>query len=172
MKRAGRLLIFLGIAAILLSSLGSYAYRGMDYRVITENDPFVYLFEIGQDVHVNVTLDPHSIGTFNIYFMSWQDANKTMVENKTAAPITPISSFENISSLQENLYIPAPGIYALLFTTESTELQIIWVELSSNGIQTRVISGGVLLAGFGAVLLVLSAIREYRTKSSFREKAK
>ena len=172
MKRAGRILIILGIAVILLSSLGSYAYREWTLEVIDENDPFVYLFEIGQDVHVNVTLDSHSIGTFNVYFMNWQDANRTMVENKTATPITPISSFENISSLQENLYIPSPGIYALLFTTESTELQIIWVELSSNGIQTRVISGGVLLAGVGAAMLVLSVIREHRTKSSRREKVK
>ncbi|TFH10273.1 MAG: hypothetical protein E4H14_02825 [Candidatus Thorarchaeota archaeon] len=172
MKRAGRLLIFLGIAAILLSSLGSYTYFKMDYRIIEENDPFVYLFEIGQDVHVNVTLDDHSIGTFNVYFMTWQDANKTMVENMTATPITPISSFENISSLQENLNIPAPGIYALLFTTESTELQIIWVELSASGLQTRVTSGGVLLAGVGAVMLVLSVIQEHRTKNSLGEKAK
>ncbi|MGY5881703.1 MAG: hypothetical protein RTV31_15735, partial [Candidatus Thorarchaeota archaeon] len=80
--------------------------------------------------------------------------------------------FENISSLQENLHIPAPGIYALLFTTESPEFQIIWVELSASGIQTRVISGGVLLAGVGAVMLVLSVIWERRTKSSRREKAK
>ncbi len=172
MKRAGRILIILGIAVILLSSLGSHAYSRGTMRIIEENDPFVYLFEIGQDVHVNVTLDSHSIGTFNVYFMNWQDANRTMFENKTATPITPISSFENISSLQENLYIPAPGIYALLFTTESTELQIIWVELSAIGIQTRVISGGVLLAGVGVVMLVLSVIWEHRTKSSLGEKAK
>lgn len=172
MKRAGRLLIILGIAVILLSSLGSYVYSRGNMGVIEENDSFVFLFEIGQDVHVNVTLDSHSSGTFNAYFMTWQDANKTMVENKTATPITPISSFENISSLQENLYIPAPGIYALLFTTESTELQIIRVKLSASGIQTRVISGGVLLAGVGAVMLVLSVIQEHRTKSSLGEKAK
>jgi hypothetical protein len=158
MKRAGRIMIILGIAVILLSNLASYTYSWGTSTVIIENDPEVYLFEIDQDVHVNVTLDSHSIGTFNVYFMTWQDANRTMVENMTATPITPISSFENISSLQENLYIPAPGIYALLFTTESTELQIIWMELSSNGIQTRVISGGVLLVGIGAAMLVLSVI--------------
>ena len=171
MKRAGRILIILGIAVILLSILGSHVYSERTMRVIEENDPEVFLFEVGQDVHVNVTLD-HSTGTFNVYFMNWQDANRTMVENKTATPITPISSFENISSLQENLYIPAPGIYALLFTTESTELQIIRVELSASGIQTRVINGGVLLAGVGAVMLVLSVIWERQTKSSRREKAK
>lgn len=171
MKRVGRLLIFLGIAVMLLSSLGSHIYSDRPMAVIVENDPEVYLFEVGQDVHVNVTLD-HSTGTFNVYFMTWQDANRTMVENKTATPITPISSFENISSLQENLYIPAPGIYALLFTTESTELQIIRVKLSASGIQTRVISGGVLLAGVGAVMLVLSVIQEHRTKNSLGEKAK
>ena len=172
MKRAGRILIILGIAVILLSSLGSYAYSRGTMGVIEENDSFVFLFEIGQDVHVNVTLDSHSIGTFNVYFMNWQDANRTMVENMTATPITPISSFENISSLQENLYIPSPGMYAILVTTESTELQIIRVELTSNGIQTRVIGGGVLLAGVGAAMLVLSVIREHRTKSSLSEKAK
>lgn len=172
MKRAGRILIILGIAVILLSSIASHVYSRGTMQVIEENDPFVYLFEIGQDVHVNVTLDSHSIGTFNVYLMSWQDANKTMVENNTATPTTPIFSFENISSLQENLNIPAPGIYALLFTTESTELQIIWVELSATGIQTRVISGGVLLAGVGAVILVLSVIWERRTKNSLREKVK
>jgi len=171
MKRAGRLLMILGIAVILLSSLGSYVYSERTMRVIEENDPLVYLFEIGQDVHANVTLD-HSIGTFNVYFMTWQDANRTMFENMTATPITPISSFENISSLQENLYIPAPGIYAILVTTESTELQIIRVELSAIGIQTRVISGGVLVAGVGAAMLVLSVIWEHRTKSSLGEKAK
>lgn len=169
MKRAGRILIILGIAVILLSILGSHVYSERTMRVIEENDPEVFLFEVGQDVHVNVTLD-HSTGTFNVYFMNWQDANRTMVENKTATPITPISSFENISSLQENLYIPAPGIYALLFTTESTELQIIRVELSASGIQTRVINGGVLLAGVGAVMLVLSVIWERRTKRPIREK--
>jgi len=172
MKRAGRILIILGIAVILLSSLGSHVYSRETMRIIEENAPFVYLFEIGQDVHVNVTLDSHSIGTFNVYFMNWQDANRTMFENKTATPITPISSFENISSLLENLHIPAPGIYALLFTTESTELQIIWVELSASGIQTRVISGGVLLAGVGGAMLVLSVIWEHQTKSSLGEKAK
>jgi hypothetical protein len=104
--------------------------------------------------------------------MTWQDANRTMVENMTATPITPISRFENISSLQENLNISSPGIYALLITTESTELQIIWLALSSNGIQTRVISGGVLLAGVGVAMLVLSVILERQTKSSLREKAK
>jgi hypothetical protein len=172
MKRAGRILIILGIAVILLSGYASSVYSSGNTLVIEENDSEVYLFEVGQDVHVNVTLDSHSIGTFSVYFMNWQDANRTMVENKTANPITPIFSFENISSLQENLHIPAPGIYALLFTTESTEFQIIWVELSANGIQTRVISGGVLLAGVGAVMLVLSFIRERRTKSSVREKVK
>ncbi|MHA1929700.1 MAG: hypothetical protein ACTSV2_14100 [Candidatus Thorarchaeota archaeon] len=172
MKRAGRLLIILGIAVILLSSIGSQVYSRGTMSVIEENDPFVFLFEIGQDVHVNVTLDSHSIGTFNVYFMTWQDANKTMVENMTATPITPISSFENISSLQENLYIPSPGIYAILVTTESTELQMIRVELSAIGIQTGVISGGVLLAGVGAAMLVLSVIWEHRTKSSLGEKAK
>ncbi len=172
MKRIGRLLIFLGIVGILLSSLGSQVYSRGNYQVIEENDPLVYLFEIGQDVHLNVTLNPHSIGTFSVYFMTWQDANRTMVENMTATPITPISSFENISSLQENLFIPSPGIYVLLITTESTELQIIRVELSASGIQTRVISGGVLVAGVGAAMLVLSVIWERRTKSSVREKAK
>lgn len=172
MKRVGRILIILGIVVILLSSLASHEYSGRSLNVIEENDPEVFLFEVGQDVHANVTLDSHSIGTFNVYFMTWQDANRTMFENMTTTPITPISSFENISSLQENLYIPSPGIYALLFTTESTELQIIWVELSASGIQTRVIYGGVLLAGVGAAMLALSVIWERRTKSSVREKTK
>jgi hypothetical protein len=172
MKRVGRLLMILGIAVILLSSLASLEYSARTLQVIEENNPEVFLFEVGQDVHVNVTLDSHSIGAFNVYFMTWQDANRTMVENMTATPITPISSFENISSLQENLHIPAPGIYALLFTTESTELQIIWVELLASGIQTRVISGGVLLAGVGAAMLVLSVIRDRGTKRSLGEKEK
>jgi hypothetical protein len=71
MKRVGRLLIFLGIAVMLLSSLGSHTYSDRPMAVIVENDPEVYLFEVGQDVHVNVTLN-HSTGTFNVYFMNWQ----------------------------------------------------------------------------------------------------
>ena len=157
MKRIARLLILFGVIVILLSNITG-AKVG-DMNVIKDNEPYLLLFETAQDVYVNITLDEHSNGTFDVYFLSWQNANQTMVLNQTYAPISPLASFENVSSLIRVVHVPSPGSYVLLFTTNSSQLQIIWIEILFQGMNSTAASGGALLIGIGVTLLAIHEIR-------------
>ncbi|MHA1481198.1 MAG: hypothetical protein ACTSQZ_07235 [Candidatus Thorarchaeota archaeon] len=152
MKRIGRILIVLGVITIMLSVL-SEGRTSHNRMVIDHESPKGVIFGTNQDIYVNVTLD-HSVGTFNMYLLHWQDANATMAQNQSSNPILPISSFENITSFQDTLHLPFSGTFALLLTTNSTDLLIVVVDISAQGINTREFLGGLILAGSGLVILV------------------
>ncbi|MGV9170379.1 MAG: hypothetical protein ACOC38_10625 [Promethearchaeia archaeon] len=151
MKRIGRLLVVLGLAVLLFTSvLGSH---GETVVVVKQNNQEGFIFEGHKDIYVNVTLD-HSFGYFNMYLMHWQDTNDTMAQNRTSNPIAPVKSFENITSWRGMLDLPYPDLYVLLFTSNSTDLLILCVEVVPQEPNMRAFSGGAIMVGVGVAMVV------------------
>ena len=167
MKRISRMLILLGIIVIVISRFSG----GHDHSliVVTEGDPEGFVFEAEEDVNVNVTLD-HSIGVFSMYLLHWQDANATMAQNRSMDPISPIRSFENITSFNGVLHVPFPGVFVLLFTTNSTDLLLLWLEATTEAMNTRAPLGGLVLAGLGAAILVYRRLYEHSPRATHQER--
>ncbi len=159
MKRIGRILIFLGAITIMISVL-SGGRTSHSLLVIDSESPKGIIFSSSKDLYVNITLD-HSIGTFNMHLLHWQDANNTMAQNQSSNPISPIYSFENITSFQDTLHIPFSGTFALLFTTDSVDLLIVLADISTQGVNTRSFFGGIIIIGFGVGLIAYRRLSEY-----------
>ncbi|MHA1638308.1 MAG: hypothetical protein ACTSUB_09885 [Candidatus Thorarchaeota archaeon] len=159
MKRISRMLIFLGVLVMMITVISGAKTRN-SLMVIDLDSPEGVIFESNHDIHVNVTLD-NSVGTFNMYLLHWHDANDTMAQNQSSDPISPISSFENITSFYGTLHLPLSGTFVLLFTTNSTDLLIIQCDISTQGINTRAFLGGLIFVGSGMVFIVFRRLYEY-----------
>ena len=143
---------------MLISALSGVS---LDYvLVVDQSDPEGLIFRSNEDAYVNVTLD-HSVGVFNMYLLQWQDANDTMAQNRSTNPISPIHSFENITSFSGILHMPFWGTFVLLFTTNSTDLLIIRIEISTQSMNTRAPLGSLVLVGIGAAILVCRKLYEW-----------
>ena len=167
MKRISTILILLGIIVIVVSMFSGG--RRYDLLIVTEGNPEGFIFEANQDVYVNVTLD-HSIGVFDMYLLHWQDANDTMAQNRSTDPISPIRGFENITSFNGILQVPFPGLFVLLFTTDSTDLLILALEISTEAMNTRAPLGGLVLAAVGAATLVCRRLYEHISQATHQER--
>jgi hypothetical protein len=169
MTRIGRLLVVLGIIAILLTMYSGSMSRPI-LLVVQRGSPDGIVFEASQDVLVNVTL-VHPVGTFNMYFLHWQDANDTMALNRSLHPLSPIGSFENITSFYDVLHLPFQGTFALLFSTNltvnATALFVLSGDISTHDINTIPLAGGLVLAACGIMILIYERIHGHRTGGGF-----
>ncbi len=154
MKRLAYALFLVGLVC-LATGVGNGTHVYPTYVSVQRGSPEGLVFGTNQDIHVNAT-QPFRPVEFSMYLVTWQDANETIVQNKSLSLLSPLFAAENITSFVDIVGIPSPGYYALVFVTDSDESLFMDVILTTLGVNNNVIVFGLGLMAAGAMVLLVT----------------
>ncbi len=148
--RLGKILLTIGLVALLSSIV---AGRNIESRTlhVEEGNPAGVIFATDRDIHVKLEIGRGN-GSFTLYFVYGEDANKTVGQNQSLSIIEPILVQENLTSFNEVIDISAPDIYAFVFTAKTDDYLELDIVIDKTGFNTRLTIAGGILSLLGLIL--------------------
>ncbi|MDF1537981.1 MAG: hypothetical protein P1Q69_03670 [Candidatus Thorarchaeota archaeon] len=150
MMRIGKVLITIGLI-LLAASLMAGQETDNNATSVERGEPSGVVFGTDRSIHVEV-YPLRGNSTFSMYLLYGVDANNTIVKNRSITLVEPLETYEDLTSFNDTLVILQPGIYALVFTTESEDYLDLHVTITRMGINPQLTNTGIILTIVGIVL--------------------
>jgi hypothetical protein len=156
--RIANTLITIGIILVLISfAFGPYS--SIESTAVECGKSSGFLIGTSTDLHIVVTPIIGNGSEFSMYFLDAIDANNTVVRNLSINLVTPLFVAENMTSFNDVIKIPHPGMYALVFMSSEDTYLLLSVRIDYLRPNFRTLWAGIFVITAGIVILVASRLR-------------